>query len=53
MTRRRWSFQHAAQLAAVAAADDSSPLAERPALSNIERWWRPAALTFLLRLSGG
>jgi hypothetical protein len=44
------SFQHAAQLAAVAAADDSSPMAERPALSNIERWWRPAALTFLLRL---
>ena len=44
------SFQHAAQLAAVAAADDSSPLAERPALSNIERWWRPSALTFLLRL---
>src|SRR5882724_10947457 len=44
------SFQHAAQLAAVAAADDSSPMAERPALSNIERWWRPSALTFLLRL---
>lgn len=44
------SFQHAAQLAAVAAADDAGPLAARPALSNIERWWRPAALTFLLRL---
>ena len=26
------------------------PLAERPSLSNIERWWRPSALTFLLRL---
>ena len=44
------SFQHAAQLAAVAAGDASGPLAARPALSNIERWWRPAALTFLLRL---
>jgi hypothetical protein len=44
------SFQHAAQLAAVAAADDAGPLAVRPMLSNIERWWRPSALTFLLRL---
>jgi hypothetical protein len=44
------SFQLAAQLAAVAAADAAGPLAARPALSNIERWWRPAALTFLLRL---
>ena len=44
------SFQHGAQLAALAAADDSSPVAERPALSNIDRWWRPSALTFLLRL---
>jgi hypothetical protein len=44
------SFQHAAQLAVVTAADDSSPLAERPTLSNIERWWRPSALAFLLRL---
>ena len=44
------SFQHAAQLAAVAAADDSSPLVARPALANIERWWRPAVLPFLLRL---
>jgi hypothetical protein len=44
------SFQHAAQLAAVAAAGDSGPLAARPSLSNIERWWRPDVLTFLLRL---
>jgi len=44
------SFQHAAQLAAVAAVDDSGPLAVRPTLSNIERWWSPSTLTFLLRL---
>jgi hypothetical protein len=44
------SFQHAAQLAAQTAASPASPLGERPALSNIERWWRPSALTFLLRL---
>ena len=44
------SFQHAAQLAAQSASSPASPLVERPALSNIERWWRPAALTFLLRL---
>ncbi len=44
------SFQSAAQLAAVAAADESGPLVARPTLKNIERWWRPSALTFLLRL---
>ncbi len=44
------SFQHAAQLAAVAAVDDFESTRRAPALSNIERWWRPAALTFLLRL---
>ena len=44
------SFQHAAQLAAVAAADDAGPLAALPTLRNIERWWSPAALLFLLRL---
>jgi hypothetical protein len=44
------SFRHAAQLAVQSAADASGSLAERPPLSNIERWWRPAALTFLLRL---
>jgi hypothetical protein len=44
------SFQHAAQLAAQSAADTNASLAECPPLSNIERWWRPAALTFLLRL---
>jgi hypothetical protein len=44
------SFQHAAQVAAQSAADASASLAECPPLRNIERWWRPAALTFLLRL---
>jgi hypothetical protein len=44
------SFRHAAQLAAQNAADATASLAECPPLSNIERWWRPAALTFLLRL---
>jgi DNA modification methylase len=44
------SFQHAAQVAARSAADANAPLAECPPLSNIERWWRPAALIFLLRL---
>jgi hypothetical protein len=44
------SFRHAAQLAVRNAADPRAPLAECPPLSNIERWWRPAALTFLLRL---
>jgi len=44
------SFRHAAQLAVQSAADASGTLAERPPLSNIERWWGPAALTFLLRL---
>jgi hypothetical protein len=44
------SFRHAAQFAAQSASNPGSPLSERPALSNIERWWRPAALTFLLRL---
>ena len=44
------SFERAAQLAAQSAADDAAAVAEKPALSNIERWWSPAALTFLLRL---
>ena len=44
------SFQHAAQLAVQTAADAGAALAECPPLSNIERWWRPAALAFLLRL---
>jgi D12 class N6 adenine-specific DNA methyltransferase len=44
------SFASAAQLAAQSAADDAAAVAEKPALSNIERWWSPAALTFLLRL---
>jgi hypothetical protein len=44
------SFRHAAQLAVRSAADAAARLAECPPLSNIDRWWRPAALTFLLRL---
>jgi hypothetical protein len=44
------SFEQAARLAAQCAASEAGPLIERPPLSNIERWWRPAALTFLLRL---
>jgi hypothetical protein len=44
------SFKHAAQLAVQSAADARAALAECPPLSNIERWWGPAALTFLLRL---
>jgi hypothetical protein len=44
------SFEHAAQLIAKCAANPQGPLASAPPLSNIERWWRPAALTFLLRL---
>jgi DNA modification methylase len=44
------SFRHAAQLAVRSAAEAAACLAECPPLSNIDRWWRPAALTFLLRL---
>jgi DNA modification methylase len=44
------AFRHAAQLAARSAADAGAALADCPPLSNIERWWRPSALTFLLRL---
>jgi hypothetical protein len=44
------AFQQAAQLAVQTAADARAPAADYPALSNIDRWWRPAALTFLLRL---
>jgi hypothetical protein len=44
------SFEDAAQLAARAVSDETGRLADRPSLSNIERWWRPAALSFLLRL---
>ena len=44
------SFRHAAQLAAQSASDAGASLADCPPLSNIERWWRPSALTFLLRL---
>jgi DNA modification methylase len=44
------SLKHAAQLAVESAANARAPLAECPPLSNIDRWWRPAELTFLLRL---
>ena len=44
------SFEHAARLATLRASSEAAPLMEPPPLSNIERWWRPAALTFLLRL---
>lgn len=44
------SFESAAQLAVQSARDVSGRVAERPALRNIERWWEPAALSFLLRL---
>jgi DNA modification methylase len=44
------SFRHAAQLAAQSVSDAGASLADCPPLSNIERWWRPSALTFLLRL---
>lgn len=44
------SFQHAARLAALRAASEAGPLRQPPPLSNIDRWWRPAALSFLLRL---
>ncbi|MDB6107418.1 MAG: modification methylase [Gammaproteobacteria bacterium] len=44
------AFRNAAQVAAQSASDARASLAECPPLSNIERWWQPAALTFLLRL---
>jgi hypothetical protein len=44
------SFRHAALLAVQSALDATAPAAECPPLSNIERWWRPSALAFLLRL---
>lgn len=43
-------FEHAAQLAGQAAADPRTQPAQRPPISNIERWWEPPALEFLLRL---
>jgi D12 class N6 adenine-specific DNA methyltransferase len=44
------SFEHAARLVAKCAANQRGPVTDTPPLSNIERWWRPAALLFLLRL---
>ena len=46
------SFRLAALAAVQSAAEARAPVAECPPLRNIERWWRPAALTFLLRLKG-
>jgi hypothetical protein len=44
------SLRHAARAIVRTVATDRCAVAESPPLSNIERWWRPAALTFLLRL---
>jgi DNA modification methylase len=44
------SFEHSVRLVAKCAANQRGPVADTPPLSNIERWWRPSALTFLLRL---
>jgi D12 class N6 adenine-specific DNA methyltransferase len=44
------SFEHSVRLVAKCAANKRGPAADTPPLSNIERWWRPCALAFLLRL---
>lgn len=44
------SFEQSAQTVAQCAAKAQGPRAEPPPLSNIQRWWQPAALAFLLRL---
>jgi D12 class N6 adenine-specific DNA methyltransferase len=44
------SFEHSVRLVAKCAANQKGPVAEAPPLSNIDRWWRPSALSFLLRL---
>jgi DNA modification methylase len=44
------TLRQAAQAAVQVAARDTGVLAECPPLSNIERWWEPQALRFLLRL---
>jgi len=44
------SFEHSVRLVAKCAANRRGPAADTPPLSNIERWWEPAVLAFLLRL---
>jgi len=44
------SLRHAAQTIVRTVSTDASAAAECPPLSNIDRWWSPATLTFLLRL---
>jgi len=44
------SAAHAAQLAVTAAQDPQGVVADCPPISNIQRWWSPPALDFLLRL---
>jgi hypothetical protein len=43
-------FVESARPAAQSAASGKGALVECPPLSNIERWWRPAALSYLRRL---
>lgn len=44
------SATHAAQLAVEATRNPRGAVAESPPISNIQRWWSPPALDFLLRL---
>src|SRR5262249_2811238 len=44
------TLAHTALCAVRSAARARAPVVECPPLSNIERWWRPAALRFLLKL---
>jgi D12 class N6 adenine-specific DNA methyltransferase len=44
------SCLRAAQLAGEMARDPQGPVADCPPISNVERWWQPSALEFLLRL---
>ena len=44
------SYERAVRLIAKCAANPRGPTAPVPPLSNIERWWPPAELQFLLRL---
>jgi hypothetical protein len=44
------AFEHSVRLVAKCAANRRGPVADIPPLSNIERWWRPPVLVFLLRL---
>jgi hypothetical protein len=46
------SCVHVAQLAVQVTRDPQGPVADCPPISNIQRWWPPSALEFLLRLKG-